>query len=101
MRKDLEKRIKDLEARVFPYGTPPDQTSTMTNIIWEEWRRDIEQNPPQSPEEAWDNLIGRFKACPTTAEYGTLIEEYREVIIEETKRRQERPPDDVEDGDEH
>jgi hypothetical protein len=92
----IEKRIGDLESRVFRYAPAPDPEKVMRDIIFEEWRRGLDSSPGNSDREtvgrAWDDLVRRLKECPVTAESGSLIERYREVLIDEVLRSASSPP---------
>jgi hypothetical protein len=91
----MKRRIEDLERRIFRYAPPPTPEKAMSDIIFEEWCRDLDKYPDHGDRETvgrvWDDLIQRLKECPVTAGYGALVERYREVIVDETLRRHNAP----------
>lgn len=94
MRKNgIEKRIEVLEAEVLSHVKEEDPPElAMSSLIWAEWARDWQDTGIERIEEAVADVVARLKACPVTAEYGGLLEVYKDVIVDEVKRRQSRPP---------
>jgi hypothetical protein len=89
-RNGIEKRIEALEAEVLLGEDPPELV--MSSLIWAEWARDWKDTGIERIEEAVADVIARFKARPETAEYGGLLESYKDVIVDELYRRMKASP---------